>query len=55
MSITLATSNGTASAGTDYAAVNQVINFANGDLADKTVSIPIHDSSSEEPKPSISL
>jgi len=39
--VTFTTSNGSATAGSDYTAVNQVVNFADGDRADKTVSIPI--------------
>jgi hypothetical protein len=39
--VTVATSNGTATAGSDYTTVNQIVNFANGDTANKTVSIPI--------------
>src|SRR5262249_10176354 len=41
--VTFATSNGTATAGSDYTAVNQTVSFANGDTANKTVSIPILD------------
>jgi hypothetical protein len=39
--VTVATSNGTATAGTDYTTVNQVVTFAAGDSANKTVTIPI--------------
>src|SRR6185369_13630551 len=40
---TIATSNGTATAGSDYTAVNQTVSFANGDAANKTVNISILD------------
>src|SRR5262249_44723770 len=40
-----ATSNGTATSGSDYAAVSQTVSFADGDAADKTVTIPILDDS----------
>ena len=39
--VTLATSNGTATAPADYTAVTQTVNFAAGDTANKTVTIPI--------------
>jgi hypothetical protein len=41
VSATLATSNGSATSGADYTAVSQSVNFANNDVADKTVSITI--------------
>ena len=41
--VTFATSHGTATAGSDYTAVNQTVNFADGDTANKTVAIPILD------------
>ena len=41
--VTLTTSNGTATAGSDYTAVTQTVSFANGDTANKTVTIPILD------------
>ena len=34
---------GTATAVTDYTAVSQTVSFANGDTANKTVTIPIPD------------
>src|SRR6185369_16605289 len=40
---TFATSNGTATAGSDYTAVNQTVSFADGDAANKTVNVPILD------------
>src|SRR5262249_60616574 len=42
-SVTFATSNGTATAGSDYTAVSQTVSFADGDAANKTVLIPILD------------
>ena len=41
--VTLTTSNGTATAGSDYTAVRQTVSFADGDTANKTVTIPILD------------
>ena len=41
VSVSFATSNGTATAPGDYTAVTQTVNFANGDTANKTVNIPI--------------
>jgi hypothetical protein len=40
---TVSTSNGTATAGSDYTAVSTTVSFANGDSTSKTVSIPITD------------
>ncbi len=39
--VSVATSNGTATAPADYTAVSQSVSFAAGDTANKTVSIPI--------------
>ncbi len=39
--VTVATSNGTATAPADYTAVSQTVSFAAGDTANKTVTIPI--------------
>ena len=41
VAVTFATSNGTATQPSDYTAVTQTVSFANGDTANKTVSIPI--------------
>ncbi|MDB6024303.1 MAG: Calx-beta domain protein, partial [Verrucomicrobiales bacterium] len=41
VSVTIITANGTATAGQDYAAVNQTVTWGNGDLANKTILIPI--------------
>ena len=37
----ITTSNGTATAGSDYTAVTTTVTFANGDAANKTVNVPI--------------
>src|SRR6185369_938818 len=55
VSVTVATSNGTATAGSDYTTVSQVVNFANGDAADKTVSIPILDDAVYEGDETVNL
>lgn len=48
VSATFATANGSAMAGSDYTAVSQTVNFANGDSANKTVSITIIDDTAVE-------
>jgi hypothetical protein len=53
--VTFATSNGTAMAPSDYTAVNQTVTFANGDTANKTVSIPIVNDTSVEPNETVNL
>jgi Calx-beta domain/OmpA-like transmembrane domain/Beta-propeller repeat len=45
LSVTVVTANGTANASADYSSINQVLNFADGDMTAKTVMIPIHDDS----------
>jgi hypothetical protein len=42
------TSNGSATSGTDYTAVSQTLNWANGDAANKTCAIPILDDTTYE-------
>jgi hypothetical protein len=50
------TSNGTATAGSDYTAVNSfIVNFADGDTADKTVTIPITDDNIYEGDETVNL
>jgi hypothetical protein len=49
-----ATSNGTATAGSDYTAVSQTVNFASGETS-KTVSIPISDDSLVEGPETVQL
>ena len=53
--VTFATSNGTATAPSDYTAVTQTVNFANGDIANKTVTIPILNDTSVEPNETVNL
>ena len=53
--VTFATSNGTATAPSDYTAVSQTVSFANGDTANKTVSIPIVNDTSVEPNETVNL
>ncbi len=56
VSVTFDTSNGTATAGTDYTAVNNfTVTFADGDAAEKTVTVPITDDTAEEPDESVNL
>lgn len=47
-SVTCSTSNGTAVAGSDYTATSVVLNWANGDAANKTCLVPILDDSIAE-------
>lgn len=54
VSVNLTTSNGTATAGQDYTAVSQTINFANGETS-RTVSIPITEDTSIEGNETINL
>ena len=53
--VSFATSNGTATAPADYTAVTQTVSFANGDTANKTVSIPIVNDTSVEPNETVNL
>ena len=53
--VSFATSNGTATAGSDYTAVTQTVSFANGDTANKTVSIPILDDTLVEGNETVNL
>ena len=53
--VTFATSNGTATAPSDYTAVTQTVSFANGDTANKTVSIPIIDDTLVEGNETVNL
>ena len=53
--VTFATSNGTATAPSDYTAVTQTVSFANGDTANKTVSIPIIDDTVVEGNETVNL
>ncbi len=49
VSVLLKTANDTAAAGGDYTAVNQVVAWADGDTAPKTVKIPIKNDTAFEP------
>ena len=56
VSVTFATSNGTATAPGDYTAVvSQTVSFANGDTASKTVNIPIIDDTTVEGNETVNL
>lgn len=55
VSAALTTSNGTANAGQDYTAVNQVVTFADGDAAGKTITILITDDALVESAETINL
>ena len=52
--VQIATSNGTATAGSDYTAVNQTVTF-NGGETSKTVNIPITDDLLNEPDETVNL
>ena len=52
--VTLTTSNGTATAGSDYTAVSPTVNFASGDTT-KTVSIPIINDTAVEASETVNL
>jgi len=49
-SVWFQTLDGKAEAGRDYTATNTQITFADGDTADKTVAVPVHDDTSILPK-----
>ncbi len=55
VSVTVATSNGTALAGVDYTAVNTVVNWADSDSADKIVQVPISDDWAPEVDKTVNL
>ena len=55
VSVSFATSNGTATAPGDYTAVTQTVNFANGDTANKTVNIPIIRDTTADPNETVNL
>ena len=55
MGANFATSNGTATAGSDYTAVTQTVSFADGDAANKTVAIPILDDMLVEANETVNL
>ena len=53
--VTFATSNGTATAPSDYTTVTQTVSFADGDTGNKTVSIPIIDDTLVEGNETVNL
>ena len=55
VSVSFATSNGTATAPGDYTAVTQTVNFADGDTANKTVNIPIIRDTTAEANETVNL
>ena len=55
VSVSFATSNGTAADGTDYTAVTQTVTFADGDASDKTVNITVADDSEYEAPETVNL
>ena len=55
VSVSFATSNGTATASGDYTAVSQTVSFANGDTANKTISIPIINDTTAEANETVNL
>jgi hypothetical protein len=55
VSATVTTSNGTAVAGQDYTAVSQTVNFAAGETAAKTLTIPITDDALVESAETVNL
>ena len=55
VSVDFDTSNGTATAGQDYTAVGGTLNWADGDAADKSFSVPILDDTANEGSETISI
>ncbi len=56
ISATFNTSNGTATAGADYTAVNNfTVTFGDADTASKTITIPINNDSTNEPDETVNL
>ncbi len=55
VSVTCSTSNGTASAGSDYTTTNQMLNWADGDGTDKFCTIPINDDLFDETNETVNL
>ena len=53
--MSFATSNGTAAAPGDYTAVSQTVSFADGDTANKTISIPIINDTTAEANETVNL
>jgi len=55
VSVTVSTTDGTAKAGSDYTALNQTVTFADGDTADKVISVAITDDLTEETNETLTL
>ena len=55
VSVSFATSNGTAAAPGDYTAVSQTVSFADGDTANKTISIPIINDTTAEANETVNV
>lgn len=55
VSVHYATSDGTATAGSDYAAASGDLNWADGDVADKTFNVTVNGDASVEPDETINL
>ncbi|MFT3706940.1 MAG: Calx-beta domain-containing protein [Archangium sp.] len=55
VSVQYATSNGTAVAGSDYTAASGTLNWAAGDGANKTITVPVLDDSSVEGQETVNL
>jgi hypothetical protein len=55
VSVSFATNGGTASSGSDYTAASGTLNWADGDSADKTITIAISDDSSAEEDETVNL
>jgi len=53
--VSYATSNGTATAGSDYTATSGTLSWANGDTSNKTFSVPILDDSAYEGNETVNL
>jgi hypothetical protein len=53
--VSFATNNGTATAPADYTTVTQTVSFANGDTANKTISIPIINDTAAEGNETVNL
>jgi hypothetical protein len=55
VSVDFSTSDGTAAAGEDYTAVNQTVSFADGDMADKTVTVQANEDDFDEGDQTVNL
>jgi len=53
--VTFSTSNGTASAGSDYTTTNQTVTFNDGDVTDKAIIVPITDDTAFEENETVNL